>query len=329
MKNFTKKALSGILSLVVAASAAVSLPISGSAKGIAYGDINGDSSVNSSDALAALTYSVGKRDFTSDEFLRADVNADKQVNSSDALEILRYSVGLIKSFTAEEINSDTVDAKTAVAAFNKAVEYSDSFLPSYTYKQTTAENVDDVKISTNSSLISDDKLKEVEEAAKEQYGSAPRTYTKIVKQKSEESAQKMVGTFDIAKLSELSSIECKKNEKGNYLLTIKFKNESNPTEDSQIVKVLGQMSYNSAKKALEESSKMDGVRAKIDAFSFTYEDCVLKCEINPSTSEFVSIDWSLKSVSESKVTTSIGLTKITVEMAATGETSTSYSNFGY
>ena len=76
MKNFSQKAISGILSLVIAASAAVSLPISGSAKGIAYGDINGDSFVNSSDALAALTYSVGKRDLTSDEFIRADVNAD-------------------------------------------------------------------------------------------------------------------------------------------------------------------------------------------------------------------------------------------------------------
>ena len=329
MKNFSKKAISGILSLVIAASAAVSLPISGSAKGIAYGDINGDSFVNSSDALAALTYSVGKRDLTSDEFIRADVNADKKVNSSDALEILRYSVGLIQKFKAEGANNTSVDAKTAVTVFNKAVEYSKKILPSYTFQQTPSETVDDVKVTSNSSLISDDLLKQAAEDAKKQYTTAPKTYTKIVQQKTEESAQKMVGTFDLSRLSELASVECKKNEKGNYLLTVKFKNEKNPTENSQIVKVLGQMSYDSAKKALADNNSLDGVKAKIDAFNFTYENCILRCEINPSSYEFVSIDWSVKNVSNSKVTTAVGFVKLTVEMSMTGNNSTSYSKFGY
>lgn len=325
MKNFTKKAISGFLSLVIAASAAVALPISGSAEGLALGDVNGDSLVNSADALAVLTYSVGKREFTKEEFSRAEVNDDGKVNSADALDILRYSVGLIESFKA----SGKVDASDAIAAYNKAIEKVKSARPSYTFMQTTSTDIGDVKVSTNSALLTDEKLREIEESMKEQYKSDPKTYTKIVQQNSNESVERMVGTIDASRLSEFASVECIVKESGNYSLTIRFKNETNPGENSLIVKTFGLPSYKEAKEALEEESSLDGVRIIIDSFDFSYEDCVFTCDINPTTSEITNAYWSLKRTATSKVTTYIAFVKVVVEMTGNDKFATTYSNFGY
>ena len=325
MKSFTKKLVSGFLSLVIAASAAVALPISGSAEGLALGDVNGDSFINSADALAALTYSVGKREFTSEEFKRAEVTADGQVNSADALDILRYSVGLIKSFKA----SGKVDASDAVAAYNKAIEKVKTARPSYKFIQTTSTDIGDVKVSSNSIYLTDEKLREIEESMKEQYKSDPRTYTRIAKQNSDDSTKLMTGTIDASKLSELASVECVIKENGNYSLTVKFKNETNPGENSLIVKAFGVPTYEEAKKTLDEESTMDGVRITIDSFSLSYEDCVLTCDINPTTSEITNANWSLKCVSSSKITTYIAFTKIVVEMTTNDKFATTYSDFGY
>ncbi len=56
------------------------------------GDVNGDGTVNSSDALLVLQYAVGQIDSINEE--RADVNYDGMINSSDALIILKISVGM-------------------------------------------------------------------------------------------------------------------------------------------------------------------------------------------------------------------------------------------
>ncbi|MCQ2485306.1 MAG: dockerin type I repeat-containing protein [Clostridia bacterium] len=62
------------------------------------GDVNADNSINSSDALLALQYSVGMKTLTAVQKAAADVNNDGNVNSADALKILQYAVGEIKSF---------------------------------------------------------------------------------------------------------------------------------------------------------------------------------------------------------------------------------------
>lgn len=59
-----------------------------------FGDIDNDSSVTSSDALAVLRMSVGMDEYGDDVLALADIDGDSQLTSSDALELLRYSVGM-------------------------------------------------------------------------------------------------------------------------------------------------------------------------------------------------------------------------------------------
>lgn len=59
------------------------------------GDINGDGSINSTDALYILQYAVGMIELSETAFAAADVHNDGRVNSTDALKILQYAVGII------------------------------------------------------------------------------------------------------------------------------------------------------------------------------------------------------------------------------------------
>ena len=59
------------------------------------GDVNLDSSVNSTDSLMILEYSVGKRTFNAEQKEAADFNSDGKINSIDSLSILKKATGLI------------------------------------------------------------------------------------------------------------------------------------------------------------------------------------------------------------------------------------------
>ena len=80
-----------IISFLLAVVTAMSVCVLSYAKDV--GDINGDSKVNSSDALLVLQYAVGKiKDI---DKKAADVTGDGKINSSDALRILQISVGTV------------------------------------------------------------------------------------------------------------------------------------------------------------------------------------------------------------------------------------------
>lgn len=63
------------------------------------GDVNGDNTVDSTDARLVLQYAVGKID-TLTVMDAADVNSDNKVDSTDARLILQYAVGKINDFSA-------------------------------------------------------------------------------------------------------------------------------------------------------------------------------------------------------------------------------------
>ncbi len=61
---------------------------------ILMGDVNGDGTVNSVDALLTLRYSAGLTTLDPEQIFASDVNGDSKVNSVDALAMLRCSAGL-------------------------------------------------------------------------------------------------------------------------------------------------------------------------------------------------------------------------------------------
>lgn len=63
------------------------------------GDVDGDESLTSADALSILRYSVDLEKFDNTQLGLADVNNDNSVDSADSLSVLRYSVGLIDNST--------------------------------------------------------------------------------------------------------------------------------------------------------------------------------------------------------------------------------------
>lgn len=62
------------------------------------GDVDGDTSVTTADALRILRNSVGIESFDEMQQINADVNFDNEIDSLDALEVLRKTVNLISDF---------------------------------------------------------------------------------------------------------------------------------------------------------------------------------------------------------------------------------------
>lgn len=69
-----------------------------------YGDLNGDFSVDATDALIVLKIAVNKQEATDTQFINGDVNGDHELNASDALLILKYAVDKIDIFPVEEMD---------------------------------------------------------------------------------------------------------------------------------------------------------------------------------------------------------------------------------
>jgi len=67
-----------------------------------FGDVNGDTEINTSDALLVLQKVVGKISLTEREETLADVDFDGEITTNDALLIVQYNVGKITSFVGEE-----------------------------------------------------------------------------------------------------------------------------------------------------------------------------------------------------------------------------------
>ena len=135
MNRFIKAGISITAAAAIAASAAaVSFATD------YMGDVNDDGAVNSSDALAILTYAVGNPDVTIN-LKKADLNADGLVNSSDALQVLKVSVGLAEK--TEYVEEDTP------ADYDKAEIvniYNDALKKAYASEKVTINKKTDVDV---------------------------------------------------------------------------------------------------------------------------------------------------------------------------------------
>lgn len=133
------------------------------AKMISLGNINGDATINASDALMALKYAVNKQVFNGVELTAADINTDGTVNAKDALTMLKIAVGKddIKNYIPEIDDPNKIslylpiggqcnkDAFDMVAQFIQRNGSYNSKYGSYTYKNDTfsATIHDDARIS--------------------------------------------------------------------------------------------------------------------------------------------------------------------------------------
>lgn len=78
------------------------------------GDVDGDGSATSSDALMILRHSVGLSVLSEEQLKTADIDSDNEVTSSDALSVLRISVGIKEGNGMEMARSAAADAVSAV-----------------------------------------------------------------------------------------------------------------------------------------------------------------------------------------------------------------------
>ena len=79
------------------------LPVFTQAAGGMYGDLNGDTKVNATDALIVLQAAVGKISLSEGDQKLADVDGSGDVMATDALLILQKAVGKIDRFPVEQI----------------------------------------------------------------------------------------------------------------------------------------------------------------------------------------------------------------------------------
>ena len=94
---------------------------------IVRGDVNGDSTVNSSDALAVLRYAVG---YDVDLYhYWADLTGDDKINSTDALRILQIAVGSDEParYSDKEVLKFYADALSTSCQAAKKITYTNEY----------------------------------------------------------------------------------------------------------------------------------------------------------------------------------------------------------
>ncbi len=92
-----------LLAVVLALALCLGLFVTAaSAREAGYGDVDGNGTINASDALQVLRHAVGKTRLNGEQQTLADVDADDAINASDALMILKRAVGKLSIFPVED-----------------------------------------------------------------------------------------------------------------------------------------------------------------------------------------------------------------------------------
>lgn len=316
LKRLTEKILSGVLSVIIAGSCAVAV----SAAGVKCGDINGDTYVNSADALAALNHSVGADKLEGGAFTCGDVNADKKIDSSDALDILLYSVGKITSFKAEKA--------MPINMYADAIKKARNDRPFYRIRNSSKVGNYDVKVSDPLGLLglAGTSAKEMEAQMKEEILNQQTNVEQTFCNKgSTNSFNNLPVLCTVTDPSKYKSLKLETTPDGKYKIEIKFNDEKNPTAQSTLCKVLGVAGYDEMTAMLEDSLEIEeGVSVNVKLNELSYKNSVISCILDPKTGELSELEWSTNMSMDYTV-------KMVVDIHITMETSvtTSYWDFAY
>lgn len=126
-------AIKKLMALIMAFTMAVPTGITANVfakDGIKYGDVNGDGTIDASDALAVLKH-VAKLEILDDlAIIRADVDGENGIDASDALWILKYSARLVDSFPVmDKATAEPSETTTPEASETATPEASETFTP--------------------------------------------------------------------------------------------------------------------------------------------------------------------------------------------------------
>lgn len=317
MKNHAKQLISTLLSVVIIVCSCVAVS---SAAEFKYGDIDGNGVINSSDALAVLRNSVGSLSFSADEKKRADVDGNGVVNSSDALDVLRYSVGSLKTFKVEMPVAPT-NNNEKLALYINAVKKARDELPSY--RLSSLEETKDVHVELTNMFGKPTMEDEARKAEAELESSTP--YRGYCAKNSSQSLNNLPVECRLTDASKLESITVKVTDNGTFKIDIKFKDESKPNSNSPVCRALGMPDYNTMKDVLTDKMTVEGAQFDVQLEEFSYKGCWISCEIDPSTGEFITLDWCINTY----ITTYMPLGIVNNTTSMTQTTTTNYWDFLY
>lgn len=108
MKKLTALILAAVLCLSLCLFA-----VSATNGDVLYGEVNGDSVVNSLDAAQILKLDAQLISLSEKALAAADVSGDGIVNSLDAAQVLKYDAELISGFPAEGVFDEPIDEETS------------------------------------------------------------------------------------------------------------------------------------------------------------------------------------------------------------------------
>lgn len=324
------KSIKRFMSLVLAVLTALSCVAVSSATGVKYGDVTGDGTINSSDALAILQHSVGLAEIADENIAAADVNADMKLNSSDALLILQYAVGIIKSFPAEDVGEDDEDKIPApetkeeiLAFYAKTVNEAREKVPAYKLNSSTKAT----KVDISGSALSLVPKEELEKMKKDMMKES--SFQNVFRAGSTTALANLPGECKITDPSLFKDITLTVLEDGNYQIDILFKDDKNPKANSPIVTMLGLPDKETVIKEMEESAgtatDSEDITATIEVNAVEYLNCKISCVIDAKTGQFVSLN------TESDVRNDFTTYMLFFSLGTdtTTKTVNKYSNFAY
>ena len=317
MKNSRKRLVSAVLSAIIAFGCCVSA----FAVPEKFGDVDSSGDINSSDALAVLNHTVGKKALNEAQIHLADVNADGNVNSSDALAILRYTVGIISAFEAESEPSVSFSDNEILALYASAIAKAKDEKPSYKYQLTEESKDAEVNITNALGIPAfTDQKKEMED---ELTFSNDYPVT-VCKQGSENSYNNLPAKITFTDASKLKSIKLQSLPGGNYKIDIAFKDEIKPSSGSVICQAFGLPDFATLSQTMQDEATIEDIKLNTTLQEMKYSNCWISCVVNPKTNEFVTLDWNVDTFTTTKVVLLYNFVT-----SVTQSINSSHSDFGY